>query len=183
MGKTLHKPSGMLFMCPVNSCKYIAFCTCVNVKESLPLDRVYFPSLKNAGPCVSVLLPIPISSFCLTPLYVRELPPVCAGDLWPGGLGMVHCQRLHRRETAHYPRENFLHLWLWWIYSTVLQRKVWNRRLTTYWCKQEGTTSHKTGNGAGVLSVVRKTFFFYLEIKKRERISPWIQYLVKMDKV
>lgn len=125
--------------------------------------------LKNTRCCVLVFLPILIFFFPLSLLsYVRELSSVCAGNLWSRGVGMVYCQGFHCGETTHYPRENFLHLRLWSIYSTVLQRKVWDLWFTSYWCEQEGTTSCKRGNETRILSVLRKLIFSYKSLRKKK---------------
>lgn len=91
-----------------------------------------------------------LSFVLLTPSPIRELPSVCAGNLRSRGAGVVHCQGLHRGKVPHHPREDFLHLRLWSVHPTVLQRQVWNARFTTHRCDQAWATSCKTGNGTEV---------------------------------
>ena len=136
-----------------------------------------------AGCCVSVFLPILIPfSFLSLLSFVRELPSVCAGNLRQGGVGMVYCQRLHCWEATHYTWENFLHLWLWSIYSAVLQRKIWNLRFTTHWCEQEGATSCETGNRTLVLRLQREFIFWCINRSLRKGIKKALLWIPNKKK-
>lgn len=97
-----------------------------------------------SGSCVKLSSSV-LSFIPLTPCPIRELPSVCAGDLWSGGAGVVHCQGLHCGEATHHPREDLLHLWLWSVHPTILQRQVRDAWFTTRWCEQAWATSCKTG--------------------------------------
>lgn len=142
------------------------------LKPALPLV------LRNAWlPCVSLSSHPHSFSFLSLLSFVRELPSMCAGNLRQGGVGMVYCQRLHCWEATHYTWENFLHLWLWSIYSAVLQRKIWNLRFTTHWCEQEGTTSCETGNRTLVLRLEREFIFWCINRNLRKRIKKALMWI------
>lgn len=159
MGERLYKNHLGYYLCVLSVDGNTQPCVLGNVEEALTLGqswRLHSLRFSEALLLCPTLIPL-LSSPLLS--HVRELPSVCAGNLWSRSVRMVYCQRLHRREATHYPWEDFLHLRLRSIYSTVFQRKVWNLRFTTYWYEQEGTTSYKTGNGTLVLSVVRESFY------------------------